>query len=67
MYANLSQTSQKALCKPLVICLLMFFFASHAALADTKKPRILFIGNSLTSANNLPKLVEQIAKFKQQA
>lgn len=45
----------------------MFFFASHAALADTKKPRILFIGNSLTSANNLPKLVEQIAKFKQQA
>jgi hypothetical protein len=41
-----------------------FFFNYGQALLSNKKVNILFVGNSLTYSNNLPKLVKDIAKKK---
>jgi len=45
----------------LFVCLVFFSSVSYAS---SKTIKVLFIGNSLTSANNLPNMVAEIAKSK---
>lgn len=64
---NISKQKQEVRSKKqrlFFLCLFFSLFVVSRAMGDDIKTRVLFIGNSLTTANNLPQLIADLAKSR---